>query len=124
MLNAYLAPQIAQLLHTCTRPGSESLRHLIVLAGAGRGPQVFGVFNSLLGAVVKNSRIEFDDDWEEKSNVAATGSRLLRCPLPPPRSAQLSPAIPPHLQTITPVAAALACLPSHWPQCQPHTAAL
>lgn len=37
------------------------------------------MFNSLLGAVVKNSVIEFDDDWEEKSNIAATGSRLLRC---------------------------------------------
>ncbi len=56
---------------------------MVVPTEAGRGPQVFGVFNSLLGAVVKNSRIEFDDDWEEKSNVAATGSRLLRCaPIP------------------------------------------
>ena len=41
--------------------------------------QVFGVFNTLLGAVVKNSRIEFDDDWEEKSDIAATGKRLLQC---------------------------------------------
>lgn len=40
--------------------------------------QVFGVFNTLLGSVVPNSRIEFDDDWEEKSDIAATGSRLLR----------------------------------------------
>jgi hypothetical protein len=40
---------------------------------------VFGVFNSVLGAVVPNSRIEFDDDWEEKSDIAATGSRMLRC---------------------------------------------
>ena len=44
----------------------------------GLGMQVFGVFNSLIGTVVKNSVIEFDDDWEEKSNVAAMGSRLLR----------------------------------------------
>ena len=40
--------------------------------------QVFGVFNNVLGAVVPNSRIEFDDDWEEKSDIAATGSRMLR----------------------------------------------
>lgn len=36
------------------------------------------MFNGMLGAVVPNSRIEFDDDWEEKSDIAATGSRLLR----------------------------------------------
>jgi hypothetical protein len=39
---------------------------------------VFGVFNNVLGAVVPNSRIEFDDGWEEKSDIAATGSRMLR----------------------------------------------
>mmetsp|Transcript_8614 Transcript_8614/g.25881 ORF Transcript_8614/g.25881 Transcript_8614/m.25881 type:complete len:758 (+) Transcript_8614:498-2771(+) len=58
--------------------GLEFTRYLPVVIVPYALLQVFGVFNSLLGAVVKNSRIEFDDDWEEKSNVAATGSRLLR----------------------------------------------
>lgn len=58
--------------------GLEFTRYLPVVIVPYALLQVFGVFNSLLGAVVKNSVIEFDDDWEEKSNIAATGSRLLR----------------------------------------------
>ena len=40
--------------------------------------QVFNVFNRVLGFFFRSSRIEFDDDWEEKSELAANGLRLLR----------------------------------------------
>ena len=40
--------------------------------------QVFNVFNRVLGFFARSSRIEFDDDWEEKSELAGNGLRLLR----------------------------------------------
>jgi hypothetical protein len=42
-------------------------------------PQVFNVFNRVLGFFIRSKRIDFDDDWEEKSELAGNGARLLRC---------------------------------------------
>ena len=39
------------------------------------------MFNRVLGFFFRSSRIEFDDDWEEKSELAANGLALLRCSL-------------------------------------------
>ena len=41
--------------------------------------QVFNVFNRVLGFFIRSKRIDFDDDWEEKSELAGNGARLLRC---------------------------------------------
>ena len=44
--------------------------------------QVFNVFNRVIGFFARSSRIEFDDDWEEKSELASNGLRLLTCATP------------------------------------------
>ena len=36
------------------------------------------MFNRVLGFFIRSKRIDFDDDWEEKSELAGNGARLLR----------------------------------------------
>ncbi len=48
--------------------------------------QVFNVFNRVLGFFIRSKRIDFDDDWEEKSELAGNGARLLRCAVLRPRA--------------------------------------
>ncbi len=51
--------------------------------------QVFNVFNRVLGFFIRSKRIDFDDDWEERSELAGNGARLLRCAMSCPRTSLL-----------------------------------
>jgi hypothetical protein len=51
----------------------------VALLGCPTAPQVFNVFNRVLGFFMRSGNMTFDDDWETKSDYAAEGLRLLRC---------------------------------------------